>query len=77
MRINKWLDFLDRVGWTVVYTGAAAGITALTDPHFTWGATVKTVGIAAGLAVCKVVLAQRAGDDDLGAAVPGKVIEKK
>jgi hypothetical protein len=77
MKINKWLDFLDRVGWTAIYAAAAAGITALTDPNFTWTFAGKTIGIAVALAVCKVILAQKAGDDDLGAAVPGKVIEKQ
>lgn len=76
MRINKWLDFLDRVGWTALQAGAAAAIVAFQSSDISWQDALKMVGIAAGIAACKVVLAQRAGDDDLGAAVPGSVIEK-
>ena len=76
VRINRWLDFLDRVGWTAIYAVASAGIILLTgDNDLTWALAGKFLGAQVLLAVCKVVLAQRAGSNDLGAAVPGQVIE--
>jgi len=74
VRVNRWLDFLDRVGWTAVYAVAAAGITALSTPALTWEAGLKLVGTATLLAVLKVIVAQNTGSDDLGAAVPGQVL---
>ena len=77
VRINRWLDFLDRVGWTALQAAAAAGITVLTSDGISWEEGAKFVGIAAGLAVLKVLAAQNSGSNDLGAAVPGEVIEPK
>lgn len=75
MRVNKWLDFLDRVGWTSVQAAAGAVIVILTENNLGWEAGLKFVGVAVAVAVCKVVIAQRVGNDELGAAIPGKVIE--
>jgi hypothetical protein len=71
MKVNRWLDLLDRVGWTFIqaYVGSAV-ILGISE----WE---ETLGIALGAAVvaaAKVVVAQRSGSDDLGAAVPGKVL---
>lgn len=76
MRVNKWLDFLDRVGWTAVQAGAGAAVVALTEDGVSWQAGLKMVGVAALVAALKVVGAQHTGSDDLGAAVPGKVLEQ-
>lgn len=75
VRINKWLDLLDRAGWTAIQAAAGAGIAALATATISWEAALISVGSATLLAVCKVVIAQKSGTDDLGAAVPGKVIE--
>lgn len=72
MKVNRWLDLLDRVGWTFVQAYIGSAIVLGLDG---WK---ESIGIAAGAAVVaagKVVLAQKAGDDDLGAAVPGNVLE--
>lgn len=74
VRINKWLDFLDRVGWTFVQAYVASAVVLGFDD---WR---QSLGVAAGAALVaagKVVVAQRSGSDDLGAAVPGHVIEQK
>lgn len=74
-RVNRWLDFIDRVGWTAIQAAAGAAIVVLTSDGVSWAEGGKMVGVAAAVAVLKVLAAQRLGDDDLGAAVPGKVIE--
>lgn len=76
MKVNKWLDFADRVGWTAIQTAAAAGIVALTDSTTGWETGLKFVGIATAIAVLKVIAAQNSGSDSLGAAVPGKVLSR-
>lgn len=75
VRINRWLDFLDRVGWTAVQATGGAVLVALTESGVTWMSGLKMVGIAVGIAVAKVLIAQHRGSNDLGAAVPGDVIE--
>jgi hypothetical protein len=63
-RINKLLDFAERVGWTAVYLLAAQFITWTSsgDP-WDW----KVFGIAVGLAAAKVVVAQNMGKSSDGA----------
>jgi hypothetical protein len=77
VRINKWLDLLDRVAWTFIQ-GLAGTLTAdaLWDADLTWGAKIGIPLTAAFLSAVKTTVAQRTGDDDLGAAVPGNVIQK-
>lgn len=76
MKVNRWLDLLDRVGWTAIQATAGAALAAVTA-GVDWKAALTMVGTATLVAVCKVVLAQRSGSDDLGAAVPGHVLEAK
>jgi hypothetical protein len=73
-RINKWLDLLDRVGWTALEAASGAAITVLTGATLGWRAALTFVGTTTLVAVGKVVLAQRTGTNDLGALVPGEVI---
>jgi uncharacterized membrane protein YagU involved in acid resistance len=76
MKVNRWLDLLDRVGWTAIQAASAAVLTfATTGLEFTWPAFLQFVGIATAIAVVKVVIAQNTGSDALGAAVPGQVLE--
>ncbi len=76
VRVNRWLDFLDRVGWTAIYGIASAVIIAFdSDALLSWQTAAKLVGLQVAMAVVKVLSAQRVGDNDLGAAVPGQVIE--
>jgi len=63
-RINKLMDFAERVGWTAVYLIAAQFITWSTSGDaFEW----KTFGIAVGLAAAKVIVAQNLGKSNDGA----------
>ena len=77
MKVNRWLDLLDRVGWTAIQAAAGATIAALATAAISWKAAGISVAVATLTAVCKVVLAQNSGTDNLGAAVPGKVLEPK
>ncbi len=77
MRINKWLDLIDRVGWTAIQSSAGALLIVLTEAGVTWESGAKVVAVATVIAVLKVVIAQQVGRDDLGAAVPGHVIESR
>ena len=75
VKVNRWLDLLDRAGWTAIQAAAGAGIALLAVDGMTWKAALISVGVATLTAVCKVVLAQKSGTDNLGAAVPGQVLE--
>jgi len=74
-KVNKWLDLLDRVGWTAVQASAAAGITVLSGATLGWRAGLTFIGTAAALAVLKVVVGQNTGEDDTGALIGKSVIE--
>lgn len=69
--VNRALDFVERVGWTAIYGGAAAFIDwAATGTAWSW----RTFAIAVGLAAAKVVIAQRVGTSGMGDAIPGQVL---
>jgi hypothetical protein len=72
MRIN-WRDFAERVGWTALQAAAGAGLAALATDGIGWEEALTFVGVTTLVAVCKVIIAQRAGSDDSGAALPGGV----
>lgn len=73
--INKWLDFLDRVGWTAVQALAAAIIVVLTESDLGWEAGAKFVGVAVVVAIAKVLVGQNTGSDDSGSLIGQPVIE--
>lgn len=73
MNVNQIKDFVERVGWTAIQSGAAAAIVALTSPDLTWQDGLKMVGIATAVAVLKVLAAQNVGATNDGAAIPGGV----
>ena len=73
MRVNKYLDFLERVSWTAIQAAAGAVIVVLTTPDMTWQNGAKVVGIAAVVAAMKVLAAQQVGDRGSGDAIPGGV----
>ena len=75
MRVNKWLDLLDRAGWTAIQAAAAAIITYLATDEIGWEEGIIFVGVATGVAVCKVVLGQNTGADNTGALIGQPVIE--
>ena len=71
-RVNRLLDFIERVGWTAVQVGAGVAIEHMTnDGQIGWGAIRNAVIIAA----LKVVVAQRAvGESGAGDLLPGKEV---
>jgi len=73
--VNKWLDLLDRVGWTALQAAAAAFITYLAFDDIGWEEGLLFVGSATAVAVCKVVVGQNTGADDTGALIGQSVIE--
>lgn len=75
-RVNKWLDLLDRAGWTGVQAAAGALALYLSGVGvITWKGALIVVGVAVLGAIAKVQVGQNTGSDDTGAIVPGPVIE--
>jgi hypothetical protein len=75
-RVNKWLDLLDRAGWTGVQ--AAAGALALYlsgEGVLTWKGALIVVGVAVLGAIAKVTAGQNSGADDTGSLIGTPVIE--
>ena len=74
-RVNRWLDLLDRVGWTAIQAAAATGITVLSGATLGWRAALTTIAVATAIAVLKVVVGQQTGSDDTGSLIGTPVIE--
>ncbi len=74
-RVNKWLDLLDRAGWTAIQAASAALVAYLATDDFTWEQAAVVVGTATLVAVGKVVVGQNTGADDTGALIGQPVIE--
>jgi len=74
-KVNRWLDLLDRAGWTFIQAAAAAGITVLSGATLGWRAGLTFIGVAGAIAVLKVVVGQNTGTDDTGALIGTPVIE--
>jgi hypothetical protein len=68
-RVNKWLDFLERVVWTALQAAAGAAIVVLAS-DVDWQQGLAFVGITTLAAVAKVVVGQNTGVDDTGAILP-------
>lgn len=77
MRINKWLDFLDRVAWTAFQSlGGTLAADSIFNAELGWKEKLGIPVASAVLASIKVVIAQNRGSSELGAAVPGQVISR-
>lgn len=74
-RVNKWLDLLDRAGWTAVQSAAGALAAYLATDSIGWEEGLTFVGAATAVAVCKVIIGQNTGTDDTGALIGTPVIE--
>jgi hypothetical protein len=74
-RINKWLDMLDRAGWTAIQAAAGSLIAYLATDDFTWEQALAVTGTATAVAVLKVLIGQRTGTDESGALIGQPVIE--
>lgn len=71
-KVNRWLDFVERVVWTAIQAGAAAALATGFDD---WRLTLEIAGTAALISALKVIAAQNTGTGDNGSAIPGHVIE--
>ena len=74
-RVNKWLDLVDRAGWTGLQALAAAFITYLATNSIGWKEGLLFVGAATAVAIAKVVIGQNTGADDTGSLIGTSVIE--
>jgi hypothetical protein len=74
-KVNKWLDLLDRAGWTALQAAAGAFITYLAFDDIGWEEGLLFVASATAVAVCKVVIGQNTGSDETGSLVGAPVIE--
>lgn len=61
VRINKWVDLLDRTAWTALQAFAGVMLATLVTGDVQWKLAFGSAGIAAGIAACKVILAQSRG----------------
>lgn len=79
VKVNKVLDFIDRVGWTFIQAEIALGALDWLSKGINlsfWHVLYGSLGSAAA-ATIKVLIAQRMGKSGLGDAVPAKsVIEE-
>jgi hypothetical protein len=76
MRVNKWLDLLDRAGWTAIQSAAGAALAAMTL-DLGWEEFLVVVGTATAVAVLKVVTGQNTGPDDTGSLIGTPTVEEK
>lgn len=75
-RVNKWLDLLDRSGWTALQAAAAAGIVVLSGTGVVeWKGALLFIASAAAISVLKVIIGQNTGTDDTGSLIGQPVIE--
>ena len=72
--VNKWLDLIDRAGWTALQSAAGAALAALTL-SLGWKEFLVVVASSTGVAVLKVIVGQNTGNDDTGALIGTPVIE--
>ena len=73
-RVNKWLDLIDRAGWTGIQAAAAAVVTYLATDGIGWEEGLIFVGTATLAAICKVMIGQRTGGDETGALIGQPVV---
>jgi anti-sigma-K factor RskA len=76
IRVNKALDFAERVIWTAIQAAAAATLVAIYSDALDWRHVVSVAGIAALAAALKVIIGQNTGPTDLGAITFGKSVLK-
>jgi len=75
-KVNKWLDLLDRAGWTGLQAAGSAIITYFaTGQELDWNEALSFVAVAVVLAICKVVVGQNTGTDSTGSLIGQSVIE--
>jgi hypothetical protein len=70
VRVDKWLDLLDRAGWTAVQAAGGALLAYLVTDDFTWEQALAVTATATAIAVLKVLIGQNTGVDNTGAILP-------
>jgi hypothetical protein len=75
MVVNKWLDLLDRAGWTAIQAAAGALVAYLATDDLGWEEGLIVVGTATLVAIAKVVIGQRTAGDSTGSLIGQPVIE--
>ena len=73
-KVNKWLDLVDRAGWTAVQASAGAALAAITL-DLDWGQFFTIVATATAVAVLKVIVGQNTGAEETGSLIGQSVIE--
>lgn len=75
--VNRVRDFVERVGWTLIqaFVGAMLAFLMKDGTDIDWATSAYASLIAGLIAAAKVVVAQRWGNNNDGAALPGGVIE--
>jgi len=73
--VNKWLDLVDRAGWTAIQAASGALLAYIVTNNFTWEQALTVVGTATLVAVLKVIVGQKTGTDETGALIGQPVIE--
>jgi hypothetical protein len=74
-RVDKWLDLIDRVGWTGIQAAAGALIAYLATDEIGWEEGLIFVGTAVVVSIAKVLIGQNTGTDDTGSLIGQSVIE--
>lgn len=74
-RVNKWLDLLDRCGWTAIQAAAGALGVYLLNDDIGWEEGLQFVLIATVASIAKVITGQNTGSDDTGSLIGQSVIE--
>src|SRR4051794_2555439 len=71
--VNRWRDFVDRVGWTAAQAAGGVLLSWLESGRVVvWQALLQ----AAAIAALKVVVAQNVGNHNDGSAIPGGVLKQ-
>lgn len=68
VRINKWLDLIDRVAWTFI--ASFVGTWSAFGFDVDWD-VVKAALVSAAITAAKVVVGQNVGNSPIGDVIPG------
>lgn len=74
VRVNKWLDLLDRAGWTAIQAAGGSLLAYLATDDFTWEQALAVTATATAIAVLKVIIGQKTGGDETGALIGQPVV---
>lgn len=66
--VHRWVDLVDRAGWTFVQAFAATLLVLGLDD---WRKSLASAAVAGAIAAVKTMAGQQTGESPLGDAVPG------